>query len=453
MPSTNLKKLSQERFNALCYSRQPVSQFMSREVEWWSDEEERVVGIVLLDLTDSDWAWIILGRDEKSLFRAIDLDVSIPFQTEASYKLQAKLSEYVQSGSFEFPQHDTDGKKSEILKLRVPEHKLHRNFKILMEGDHHSPARAIIKEISYAFVDVDGNYARDFQTTGFNARLWELFLFVFLYEQKFRIEREYERPDFVADKFGFRIAIEATTVNPTEGEEAPIVNTHAKASELRKDYMPIKFGGPLYTKLRKRYWEEPHLEGIPFIIAIHDFHINDSMTWSGPALEDYLYGVRASWTKDETGHLHVTETPIMEHIWKEKKIPSGFFNQPDAEHVSAVLFSNAATLAKFNRMAKLAGFGRSDIIMYRMGFKQDFDPNATDPIPFRVEISPGEYTERWSEGVRIFHNPNALLPLPDFLFEGCSHHYFENGRRFAVLPDDFIHSSVTHIFVPRDETA
>ena len=33
------------------------------------------------------------------------------------------------------------------------------------------------------------------------------------------------------------------------------------------------------------------------------------------------------------------------------------FNQPDSEHVSAILFSNAATITKFNRMGKLAGMG------------------------------------------------------------------------------------------------
>ncbi len=344
-------------------------------------------------------------------------------------------------------------KKNELLIPIVSEERLHRNFKILTTGEHHSPARAIIREIAYAFVDVDGNYARDFQTTGFNSRLWELFLFVFLYEQKFYVDRQFDRPDFCAVKFGFPVAIEAVTVNPTVGEEPPSPESPEEAHDLRQNYMPIKFGSALYSKLRKPYWELPHMQEIPFLIAIHDFHGGDSMTWSAPAIEDYLYGLRASWRKDEKGTLHITETPITEHEWKGKRIPSGFFNLPDAEHVSAVLFSNSATLSKFNRMAKLAEFGNPDVMMFRVGTKHKFDPNATEPLPFKVEVVPGKYSESWSEGVRVYHNPRALIPIRENLFEGCSQHFLEDGRRVAILPENHIYASRTFVFGPADASA
>jgi hypothetical protein len=448
-----VKRLSKARFNALCYSRQPPVAFMAREVEWWSDLDEHVLGTVLLDTTDQDWSWVALGRDEKALFRAIDLEVSIKTQRKASARLRDRLREYAQSGETEFPQHDTDNKKNEILAPIVPDERLHPNFKILKTGEAHSPARAIIREIAYAFVDVDGNYVKDFQTTGFNSRLWELFLFAFLYEQKFYVDRDVDRPDFCAVKFGFPVAIEAVTVNPTTGEKPPVPDTPEEAHELRQNYMPIKFGSALYSKLAKRYWELAHVKDIPLIIAIHDFHAGDSMIWSAPAIEDYLYGVRASWTKDEVGTLHITETPIAEHEWKGKKIPSGFFNLPDAEHVSAVLFSNSATLSKFGRMAKLAEFGNPDVIMFRAGTRHNFDPNATEPLEFKVEVTPNKYSENWSQGVHIYHNPHALIPIPDDLFEDCSQHFFRNGRRVAILTETHIYASRTFIFGPDDSSA
>ncbi len=422
---------------------------MTCEVEWWSDVEERVIGAVVLDRTDNDWGWIILGRDEKSLFRGIDLEVSLETQVEARHRLGARLKNYAVSGEVEFPQHDTDKEKNKILEPKVPEHKLHRNFKILMGGEQHSPARAIIREIAYAFVDVDGNYTKDFQTTGFDARLWELFLFVFLYEQSFHILREFNRPDFCAIKFGYPIAIEAVTVNPTVGEAQSVPKNRAEIDSRVRDYMPLRFASALIAKLRKKYWELPHVKDVPFVIAIHDFHAGNSMTWSAPALDDYLYGVRASWTKDEQGKLHIIEHPINEHVWNGKRRQSGFFKLPDAEHVSAILFSNSATLSKFNRMAKLAGFGSKNVRMIRMGFRQNFDPNATEGTPFEEEVVPPMYTEDWSEGVRIFHNPWALKPIPDDLFEGCSQHFFENGRRRAKIPNDFVHSSETLVFAPK----
>ncbi|MEI7821913.1 MAG: hypothetical protein WCK55_13425 [Verrucomicrobiota bacterium] len=299
-------------------------------------------------------------------------------------------------------------------------------------------------------MDVDGNFLKDFQTTGFNARLWELYLNAFLYEQRFAISREFDRPDFLVSKGGYPIAIEAVTVNATDGEIPPSPEKPEEIEFLKRDYMPIKFGSALYSKLRKRYWELAHVKDMPLVFAVHDFHGNDSMTWTSGALDDYLYGVRATWHKDANGKLHVTDNPINEHVWGNKKIPSGFFNQPDAEHVSAVLFSNSATLSKFNRMGKLAGFGSSKVEMIRMGFRHDPDPNATTPIKFVAEVKPDSYSEDWTEGVRIFHNPKARIPIPPEFFPGCSHHFVQDGHRSAIIPDGFIHSSITNVMLITD---
>src|SRR5581483_10622960 len=182
---------------------------------------------------------------------------------------------------------------------------------------------------------------------------------------------------------------------------------------------------------------------------IHDFHLDDSMVWSAPALEEYLYGTRATWWKDTSGKLHIEEKPIREHRWKNKNIPSGFFNLPEAEKVSAVLFSNSATISKFNRIGKIAGFGNPDVKMVRLGTKPDNNPNAVKPIVFRVEVDPKRYDESWSEGVRIFHNPRALNPIPKELFPYCSHHYFKNGQRIAFLPKQFVFESKTIILTPK----
>lgn len=445
-----MKAISKERFNALCRSRRPTADYVSREVEWFSDDDERVLGLVLLDTVDNDWVWMVLGRDEAGVFRCIDLGVSIPTQDEARKLLEAKLHEYSRTGQKTFPQGDVKSKPIDLFIPVAPASALHPNFKILAEGEHHSSARGLLRELVQTFVDVDGNFVRDFQTTGFNARLWELYLSAFLYEQRFGVAREFDRPDFCAEKDGFPVGIEAATVNPTAGETPPKPSNDEELRILREEYMPIKFGSVMFSKLQKRYWELPHMSGMPIVLAVHDFCVNDSMTWSAPAINDYLYGLRASWSKDTAGVLHITETPIRDHRWGNKKpLPSGFFNQPDTEHVSAVLFSNAATLSKFNRMGKLAGFGNPTVKMLRGGLKHDFDPNAAEPIRFVVDVEPGKYSEDWTEGVRVFHNPRALLPIPPGLFERCAYHFLREGRRVAMLPDGFVHSSHTVIIAPK----
>ena len=443
-PSGGVKRLTAARFNALCYSRLPVASQMSRELEWWADAQERVIGIVLLDLTDDDYAWIVLGRDERGLFRAVDLGVSLETQETARSALQQALAKQAASGEV-FPQQDNSGKRHEILRVQVADNKLHANFRIIISGKHHEAARRMMEEIALAFVDIDGNYAKDFQTTGFNARLWELALFAFLYEQKFSFLRDHNRPDFCVVKWGHPLAIEATTANPTVGEPPPHPVNQEEVDQLRANYMPMKFGSALYSKLQKKYWELEHLKDAPLIFAIHDFCADDSMTWSKPALSDYLYGVRATWKKSPDGKLEITENPITEHVWRDKRIPSGFFKLPGAEHVGAVLFSSAATVSKFNRMGVLAGFGRDDVIINRIGVRQDFDPNATEGIPFFEEVVPGVYEESWSDDFEVYHNPNARIPIPEDFFEGCAHHYFDGKRRVSYLPKNYIHGSLTNV--------
>lgn len=445
MAATNL---SQARFEALCYSRTPYVEMISDEHEWWANAEEKNLGVVLFEQPDQQWFWIILGRDERGVFRCVDMNHSIDTQDEASSELQQKLTDWESRPEEDSFQGDLTSKKNEIFNPEVEENKLNPVFKILTADESYSSARGLIKELAFAFTDLDGNYIKDFQTAGFNGRLWELYLFAFLYEQRFTITDEFDRPDFGAVKGGFPIAIEATTVNPTEGVEAPTPKTLEDRRELLDDYMPIKFGSALFSKLKKRYWELPHMQGAPLIIAIHDFHADDSMTWTSTALHEYLYALRVRPDTDQDGNSITKTVPINEHVWGAKKIPSGFFNQPDAEHISAVLFSNAATLSKFNRIGKIAGFGSADVHMWRYGDLWNPDPKATTPTPFGVEVVPGKYFETWSEGIRIFHNPNALIPIPPELFPHCSHHWSENGKLIDYLPDHFVFNSKTFIAKP-----
>lgn len=209
--------------------------------------------------------------------------------------------------------------------------------------------------------------------------------------------------------------------------------------------MPVKFGSALYSKLQKKYWELDHVKNVPLILAVHDFCADSSMTWSAPALSDYLYGVRASWKKSPSGKLEVTETPVTEHVWGTKRIPSGFFDLPGVENVSAVLFSNSATVSKFNRLGVLAGFGLENIKIFRTGVRHDFDPNAAEGILFNEEVVPGKYDEDWSQGMQLFHNPKAAIPISPKFFEGCAHHYFDGQRRHSILPEGFIHQSITQV--------
>lgn len=47
------------------------------------------------------------------------------------------------------------------------------------------------------FKDIDGNFIEQFQSTGFDARLWELYLNTYLIEEQLFFDRNYNAPDFI----------------------------------------------------------------------------------------------------------------------------------------------------------------------------------------------------------------------------------------------------------------
>jgi len=341
----------------------------------------------------------------------------------------------------------------DLLTPVVPEDRLNRAFKAL---DHrgYEPTRRMLADIAATFDDKDGNFVKDFQTTGFDARLWELYLHAYLRSDGFSLNEKKAVPDYIATKAARTVFIEAVTVNQTEAETASEAETAAGGltgwdlfNHRMRNVYPIKFGSPLFSKMKKKYWDQEHVRGQPFILAIEDFHAPGSMVWTGSALELYLYGYNYGWYHEVSGELVVVPEAIGEHQHGAKQIPSGFFEQPDAEHVSAVVFSNSATVSKFNRMGFLAGYRPDGLGMIRAGSCYNHEPHATEPLPFMYAVGdPSAPVETWAQGLSMFHNPRALVPVPQDLFPGIAHHWLDEQHRMrSVVPAFHPYGSVTQI--------
>src|SRR5205085_4716286 len=111
----------------------------------------------------------------------------------------------------------------------------------------------------------------------------------------------------------------------------------------------------------------------------------------------------------------------------EKTISSGFFLQPDAENISAVIFSNSGTWPKFSRMGFQAGYHRGNVTMFRQGFCHDADPRASEPAKFFYVVGDGSHNEKWGEGLEVFHNPKARIALPREYFPDAADHVLRDG--------------------------
>ena len=350
-------------------------------------------------------------------------------------------------------QGDEKGHSTDFFTPIVPQEKLHPDFVHLNTLEGYSPAKELIIPMMRWYEDADGNFIEQFQTTGFDARMWELYLFAMLVEAGFTLDRDHAIPDFSAKGLFGELCIEATTVNPTRGKSGAVVPPPEAESlerflEIQLQYLPIKFAGPLTTKLGKRYWERPNVQGRPLVLAIQDFHAPMSMTMSRTALPVYLYGYVHDWEHRPDGKLVITPRKVTLHRWSAKEVESGFFSLPGAENVSAVIANASATISKFNRMGAVADFGSKRVRMIRRGFVTDLDPNASVPKPFAAEVSSPGYHETWIEGMDVYHNPNALRPLIPEMLPGAAHHFIEgDGQLRSFVPDWQPLSSTTHILV------
>lgn len=329
--------------------------------------------------------------------------------------------------------------------LGRPEDQLHPQFRTLLHAIRYEPARRQMREIQAAFDDPDGNFVEQFQTTGFDSRTFEYFLFAMLTEAGHAIDRSNPRPDFLITKGGITAAVEAVTASVPTNDGIQPYNALPKNQTLderlayMRESLPIRLGSPLFTKLQQHYWLEPHVAGRPLVIAIEDFHEPGSLSTSSSALSRYLFGSEQHWYHDEEGKLVISEHAVQTHQAGAKRIPSGFFNQPDAENIAAVLFCNTGTVPKFARMGQ-EGKHRSGVVrILRVGVCYKHDPNAAMPDQFVYEVGAGRYpAETWRQSTVLIRNPNALQPLPDEWFGAGIEENLVEGKVVSSFSEPFM---------------
>lgn len=321
----------------------------------------------------------------------------------------------------------------------VPLDTTHLLFQHVRQGPGHEAARQMMNEVFAEFQDVDKSFVREFQTAGFSARVFELALFAYLQEQACDLGRTHAAPDFVI-RGDTPVAIEVTTTNPRQDAE-PDDNTPptlwpADMPTAERAFV-FQLGKALRRKLLHRdaqghaYWEKSHVAGVPFVIAVGAFHDQHVQIHPVGLLAEYLYGTRSVAHHDETGKLTITPEGIAEHHSAGKTISSGLFRQPEATNLTGVLFSNAHTIAMFNRIGTERGLGSPDTAMCRVGTRYDPDPNASKPLLFGYVVGdrPAGEQETFAEGLELFLNPWATTPLsPEALPMVTCHELLDNGN-------------------------
>jgi hypothetical protein len=332
-------------------------------------------------------------------------------------------------------------------------------FDLLTKTISHWPALMAVGECYLALPNPDANFVSDFQTNNFASRLFELYLLACFREQGLQVRQDQPSPDFWIEKEGMACWVEAVTANsetPRAGGIGDWVHAPDDRNERTTGDPAERFAKTLRGKLQRKYHELEHVKGQPFALAIADFHKSGSMVWSREALPSYLYGTRADIEVQDTQRRAVS-TPISNLIGKHR-IPAGLFRDPKLAHLSGVIFSNAATLGKFNRMGFLAGWRPPGLTMIRSGILFDRTPGALEPIPFELSIDSSEYEalwpwgEAWCQEMEIFHNPLADYPAPFDLLPGATHWFEHEGEVICrTMWENSVLASVTELRIEGEQ--
>lgn len=396
----------------------------------WLSEDGLSCGILRHDLNDRSYGVLVMRRRTDQVWTVTAEREGYAAEKEALAQLPPLLKdgeppEPVPPGVMQRPAlYDLEGRTASEV------------FATLTLSSHR-PAAWTLNQLYLALPKPDRNWAGDCQTNNFHTRLWEAQLLATFREQGLLVTQPYESPDFrIENRLGGSAWVEAVTANPAD----PYNHVNAPPSALPADREEAFFGAgalrfakTIGNKLARNYDQLPHVQGQPFALAIADFQAPASMIWSREGLIGYLYGEGAEEVEID-GHMHARPTKAS-HLKGKARFPAGLFADAGHAELSAVIFSNACSMAKLNRVA-VSGQGAPSGLRYtRIGNFFDRTPGALKGIPFCLDVTSDEYrnlwpigSEPWSAEIEVFHNPFAHHPLPFELLPEATHWFDQDGE-------------------------
>lgn len=319
----------------------------------------------------------------------------------------------------------------------------------LLARASHQAAGWLLNQVYLALPNPDKNWVSDCQTANFHTRLWEAQLLASFREQGLLVTQPEESPDYrIENRLGGEAWVEAVTANSPDAYDhvnAPLSSPPEDRLERFLGPAAVRFAKTLGTKLGREYHRLPHVVDKPFILAIADFHASGSMTWSRESLISYLYGIYPQVVESDGRQLASLKT--VSHLLGDSGFPAGLFCNTEHEELSAVIFTNACSIAKFNRVAISAGFPTPGLRYTRIGTFFDRSPRALKGIPFSLEITSKEYRSLWPQGyepwcaeLEVFHNPFARNPISRDLLPEATHWFLDEDG--DVTCESFYETSI-----------
>lgn len=324
----------------------------------------------------------------------------------------------------------------DLFTSQVPESRQHPIYRMLLQ-DRYAAERRLLEEWASGFVDRDGKFVQEFQTT-FESGLWELYLNACLCAWGMQVDTTHSSPDFVISN-PKQFCMEAGIAKPPHGGKAPM--------GFRLEDIPETFGEfnvestlritntftSKVTRYREYYQNLAHVVDKPFVIAIAAFDRPFAhFAASRPALAAF-YGIYYDEDATPPDATRVTSYPVHGAVKATgSEVTVALFCDSSYSEVSAVVYSALATWGKVRALA--------DNPVANTVYTT-FRPSRSSLIPEISTARKADYTEDLLDGMYIFHNPFASRPLQPGIL---SHSRIaeltldSDGALQMTAPDDFL---------------
>jgi hypothetical protein len=311
----------------------------------------------------------------------------------------------------------------------VPEEKQHPNFKSLLISIN-KPTRDRICRWTEGFIDRDGKIVKEFQTT-FNSTFWELYLHACFNELGFTHNYVHDSPDFLISKNDTTFSAEATIASHPSGARPEWDKEFP--TELSPDtkfqiihLSTIRLANAIYTKFKKykdNYQNLEHVNKNPFILCVAPFDQPFFFEQADIAIRRILYKFNAPlYIKDEkSGEIRIVGEEYVEKVIKHnnEEIDLGFFTDERMKEISAVIFSNTATITKVKALD-------SEMYPETIFCATRYNSKSFD-TPHYISGIGANFKETLLDGLHLYINPFAEKQFdPDLFFsEEISLHTYD----------------------------
>lgn len=317
----------------------------------------------------------------------------------------------------------------------VPEERWHKHFRSAL-APHCETNRLLLEQWSDGFPDRDGKFVQEFQIS-FNSPFWELYLHAMFRDYGFAFDWSHPSPDFIIERNGITVCVEAVTANAADGKPNEWDATYDSMKDFQKlDITKInreamvRLANAIQSKHKKykdSYAKLTHATRRPFVLAVAPFEqpfFNHQYNRPIKAVLYDHYVDEDEFLANPSAYPKGPRSKQLGFVTKDNgaEIELGFFNDDRMREISAVIFSCTATWGKVDALAPESKL-RKLVIRTIWGSEPDGRPVMRIGTPL-------ETGESLTDGIQIYHNPYALYPLDPNLFrrKGVVQSYFDESN-------------------------